>query len=167
MPAKISRASYAQMFGPTVGNKVRLADTELFIEVEKDLTTYGFLGYPLLQAADILLYRPMYVPVGEDQVAHVEITREIARRFNHLYGKEPGFEQKAQDAVKKLGRRGGGRRAPGRAASVSRCCHLRMCQFWRSTSARMQLSSVSSSGRRIFRRRISCDCQVVPSISDN
>ena len=70
---------------------------------EKDLTTYGFLGYPLLQAADILIYRAQHVPVGEDQVPHVEFTREVARRFNHLYGKEPGYEQKAQDAVKKLG----------------------------------------------------------------
>jgi tryptophanyl-tRNA synthetase len=52
----------------------------------KDLNTYGFLGYPLLQAADILLYRPHFVPVGADQVAHVELTREVARRFNHLYG---------------------------------------------------------------------------------
>jgi tryptophanyl-tRNA synthetase len=70
---------------------------------EKDLTTYGFLGYPLLQAADILIYRAQQVPVGEDQVPHVEFTREVARRFNHLYGKEPGYEQKALDAVKKLG----------------------------------------------------------------
>ena len=70
---------------------------------EKDLTTYGFLGYPLLQAADILIYRAEHVPVGEDQVPHVEFTREVARRFNHLYGKEPGYEQKALDAVKKLG----------------------------------------------------------------
>jgi tryptophanyl-tRNA synthetase len=70
---------------------------------EKDLTTYGFLGYPLLQAADILIYRAENVPVGEDQVPHVEFTREVARRFNHLFGKEPGYEQKAQDAVKKLG----------------------------------------------------------------
>ena len=69
----------------------------------KDLTTYGFLGYPLLQAADILIYRANQVPVGEDQVPHVEFTREIARRFNHLYGREPGFEDKAQEAVKKLG----------------------------------------------------------------
>ncbi|NMM29340.1 MAG: tryptophan--tRNA ligase [Glaciimonas sp.] len=69
----------------------------------KDLTTYGFLGYPLLMAADVLIYRATQVPVGEDQVPHVEITREIARRFNHLYGKEKGFEEKAQDAVKKLG----------------------------------------------------------------
>jgi len=69
----------------------------------KDLTTYGFLGYPLLMAADVLIYRATQVPVGEDQVPHVEITREIARRFNHLYGKEKGFEEKAQEAVKKLG----------------------------------------------------------------
>ena len=72
---------------------------------EKDLATYGFLGYPLLQSADILLYRPGYVPVGEDQVAHVEITREIARRFNHLYGREPGFEDKAERAIGELGAR--------------------------------------------------------------
>jgi tryptophanyl-tRNA synthetase len=72
---------------------------------EKDLATYGFLGYPLLQSADILLYRPAFVPVGEDQVAHVEITREIARRFNHLYGREPDFEQNAERAIKELGGR--------------------------------------------------------------
>lgn len=70
---------------------------------EKDLQTYGFLGYPLLQAADILIYRAQHVPVGEDQVPHVEMTREVARRFNHLYGREIGFEEKAQEAVKKLG----------------------------------------------------------------
>ncbi|CAH0439367.1 Tryptophan--tRNA ligase [Ralstonia pseudosolanacearum] len=70
---------------------------------EKDLSTYGFLGYPLLQAADILIYRAGFVPVGEDQVPHVEMTREVARRFNYLYGREPGFEQKALDAAKKLG----------------------------------------------------------------
>jgi tryptophanyl-tRNA synthetase len=69
----------------------------------RDLATYGFLGYPLLQAADVLIYRATQVPVGEDQVPHVEMMREIARRFNHLYGKEPGFEQKALDAVRKLG----------------------------------------------------------------
>jgi tryptophanyl-tRNA synthetase len=57
----------------------------------KDLTTYGFLGYPLLQAADILLYQPQFVPVGQDQVAHVELTREVARRFNHLYQKKPAL----------------------------------------------------------------------------
>ena len=69
----------------------------------RDLATYGFLGYPLLQAADVLIYRASQVPVGEDQVPHIEMMREIARRFNHLYGKEPGFEQKALEAVKKLG----------------------------------------------------------------
>jgi tryptophanyl-tRNA synthetase len=72
---------------------------------EKDLATYGFLGYPVLQSADILLYRPAFVPVGEDQAAHVEVTREIARRFNHIYGREPGFEDKAERAVKSLGGR--------------------------------------------------------------
>ncbi len=69
----------------------------------KDLSTYGFLGYPLLQSADILIYRADQVPVGEDQVPHIEFSREIARRFNHLYGREPGFEEKAKEAVKKLG----------------------------------------------------------------
>ncbi len=68
-----------------------------------DLSTYGFLGYPLMQAADILIYRANKVPVGEDQTAHVEVTREIARRFNHLFGKEKGFEEKAEAAVKKMG----------------------------------------------------------------
>jgi tryptophanyl-tRNA synthetase len=72
---------------------------------ERDLATYGFLGYPLLQSADILVYRAAFVPVGEDQVAHVEITREIARRFNHIYGREPQFEEKAERAVKSLGGR--------------------------------------------------------------
>lgn len=69
----------------------------------KDLTTYGFLGYPLLQAADVLIYRASMVPVGDDQVPHIEMTREIARRFNYLYGKEKGFDEKAQEAIKKLG----------------------------------------------------------------
>jgi len=70
---------------------------------EKDLSTYGFLGYPLLQSADILIYRANRVPVGEDQAPHIEFTREICRRFNHIYGKEVGFEEKAQAAIKKLG----------------------------------------------------------------
>mgnify|MGYP001828746745 CR=1 FL=1 len=72
---------------------------------EKDLSTYGFLGYPLLQAADILVYRAGMVPVGEDQVVHVELTREVARRFNHIYGREPDFEEKAEQAVKKMGKK--------------------------------------------------------------
>ena len=70
---------------------------------EKDLSTYGFLGYPLLQSADILIYRATQIPVGEDQVPHIEFTREIARRFNHLYGREADFEKKALAAVRKLG----------------------------------------------------------------
>ena len=70
---------------------------------DRDLATYGFLGYPLMQAADILIYRATMVPVGEDQVPHIEMTREIARRFNNLFGREPGFEEKAKAAVKKLG----------------------------------------------------------------
>ena len=74
---------------------------------EKDLATYGFLGYPLLQAADILVYKAGNVPVGEDQVAHVELTREVARRFNHIYGKEQGFEEKAQQAIAKMGKKNG------------------------------------------------------------
>ncbi len=72
---------------------------------ERDLSTYGFLGYPLLQAADILIYRAGNVPVGEDQVAHIELAREVARRFNFLYGREPGFEDKAEAAIAKMGKR--------------------------------------------------------------
>ena len=72
---------------------------------EKDLATYGFLGYPLLQSADILAYKAGQVPVGEDQVAHVELTREVARRFNHLYGREKGFEEKAETSAKKMGKK--------------------------------------------------------------
>ncbi|MDD7804968.1 MAG: tryptophan--tRNA ligase [Endozoicomonas sp. (ex Botrylloides leachii)] len=74
---------------------------------EKDLSTYGFLGYPLLQSADILTYRAGYVPIGADQEAHIEITREIARRVNHLYGREPGFESNAEAAIKKMSKKTG------------------------------------------------------------
>jgi tryptophanyl-tRNA synthetase len=72
---------------------------------DRDLATYGFLGYPLLQAADILIYRAGKVPVGADQVAHVELAREVARRFNHMFGREPGFEVQAEAAIDKMGRR--------------------------------------------------------------
>jgi len=72
---------------------------------DRDLATYGFLGYPVMQAADILIYRANMVPVGEDQVSHLELVRELARRFNHIYGREPGFEDKAKAAIKKLGSR--------------------------------------------------------------
>jgi len=72
---------------------------------ERDLATYGFLGYPLLQSADILIYKAGLVPVGEDQVAHIELTREVARRFNHIYGREADFEQRAEAAIKKMGKK--------------------------------------------------------------
>ncbi|HET7569704.1 MAG TPA: tryptophan--tRNA ligase [Gammaproteobacteria bacterium] len=74
----------------------------------RDLATYGFLGYPLLQSADILIYRAGQVPVGEDQVVHVEMTREIARHFNYIYGREPDFEERAEAAIRNLGRKAGG-----------------------------------------------------------
>jgi tryptophanyl-tRNA synthetase len=70
---------------------------------DRDLSNFGFLGYPVMQSADILIYRANMVPVGEDQVSHIELTRELARRFNHIYGRESGFEEKAQAAIKKLG----------------------------------------------------------------
>ena len=72
---------------------------------DRDLATFGFLGYPLLQSADILMYRAGFVPVGDDQVAHVELTREIARRFNHFYGSEPDFEDKVNVAIRKMGKK--------------------------------------------------------------
>jgi tryptophanyl-tRNA synthetase len=72
---------------------------------EKDLATYGFLGYPLLQSADILIYRAGQVPVGADQVSHIELTREVARRFNYLYGREPGFEELVEQAIQKMGKK--------------------------------------------------------------
>ncbi|MFV1985484.1 MAG: tryptophan--tRNA ligase [Thiohalomonadales bacterium] len=72
---------------------------------ERDLATYGFLGYPLLQSADILIYKAGLIPVGEDQVAHIELTREVARRFNHIYGREADFEERAEAAIKKMGKK--------------------------------------------------------------
>ncbi len=74
---------------------------------DKDLSTYGFLGYPLLQSADVLLYNEDFVPVGEDQVAHIELIREVDRRFNYLYGREPNFESLAIEAIKKMGKKNG------------------------------------------------------------
>ena len=72
---------------------------------DRDLATYGFLGYPVLQSADILLYRAGHVPVGADQVPHIETTREIARRFNHIFGRDEGFEELAEAAIRKMGRK--------------------------------------------------------------
>ncbi len=69
---------------------------------DKDLSTYGFLGYPLLQAADILMYKANFVPVGEDQSSHVELTREAARRFNDLYGRGPHDDTLTQAAMDRL-----------------------------------------------------------------
>ena len=74
---------------------------------DKDLSTYGFLGYPLLQSADVLLYKADFVPVGEDQAPHVELIREVARRFNHIYGKESNFEEAVLEAIKKMGKKNG------------------------------------------------------------
>lgn len=71
----------------------------------RDLSTYGFLGYPLLQTADVLIYKADYIPVGEDQVPHIEFSREVARRFNHIYGTEPDFEDKVAQATKKLSKK--------------------------------------------------------------
>ncbi len=70
---------------------------------DRDLSNLGFLAYPVMMSADILVYRANMVPVGEDQLAHLEITRELARRFNHIYGREPGFEEKARESIRKLG----------------------------------------------------------------
>jgi tryptophanyl-tRNA synthetase len=74
---------------------------------DRDLATYGFLGYPVLMSADILVYKAGLVPVGEDQVPHVELTREIARRFNFVFGREPDFESKTENAIKNLGKKNG------------------------------------------------------------
>ena len=90
---------------------------------DKDLATYGFLGYPLLQAADILIYRAGMVPVGVDQVAHGVMTREVARRFNHLYGREPGYELKAETAIKKIGKKAGKLYREARKAYVEQGDH--------------------------------------------
>ena len=80
---------------------------------DRDLSTYGFLGYPVMQGADILIYRANMVPVGEDQVSHVELVRELARRFNHIYGREPGFEEKAKAASRSS--------APRRRSATTSC----------------------------------------------
>ncbi|HEX7029552.1 MAG TPA: tryptophan--tRNA ligase, partial [Gammaproteobacteria bacterium] len=80
---------------PTYKEKEKIKD--------RDLSTYGFLGYPVLQTADILVFNADRVPVGEDQVPHIEMSRELARRFNHVFGSEPGFREKAEAAIRNLG----------------------------------------------------------------
>jgi len=97
---------------------------------ERDLSTHGFLGYPVLQAADILLYHARQVPVGEDQVPHIELTREIARRFNFLYGREAGFAEKAEEAIRKLGKRGAKLYRNLRTAYTEQGDHAPKCQVW-------------------------------------
>lgn len=89
----------------------------------KDLTTYGFLGYPLLQSADVLLYGASYVPAGEDQVSHIELIREVARRFNHLYGREPNFEAMVNEAIKKMGKKNGRLYSELRTSFQQEGCH--------------------------------------------
>ena len=74
---------------------------------ERDLATYGFLGYPTLQAADVLIYKAGFVPVGEDQVTHLELAREIARRFNYLYGREVDFVDRAELVISKMSKKDG------------------------------------------------------------
>ena len=119
---------------------------------DRDLSTYGFLGYPLLQAADVLIYRAKFVPVGEDQVPHIEFMREIARRFNHIYGREPGFEEKALAAAKKLG---SGRRSStascGRS-SRSRATRPRSTRRRRCSTARRTSRSPTASGSSAISR---------------
>ena len=95
---------------------------------DRDLATYGFLGYPLLQAADILIYKAAYVPVGEDQSSHVELTREVARRFNHLYGREPNFDELARNVVKKLGKDAARRRSRRRARPSRKKAARKRCR---------------------------------------
>lgn len=90
---------------------------------DRELATYGFLGYPLLQSADILIYRAGLVPVGEDQVAHVELTREVARRLNHLYGREPDYEARAEEAINKLGKKSAKRYRELRTAYLEKGDH--------------------------------------------
>jgi tryptophanyl-tRNA synthetase len=72
---------------------------------DRDLSNYGFLGYPVMQSADILIYRANMVPVGEDQVSHIELTREIARRFNHIYGQEPASRTRRRRRSRSSARR--------------------------------------------------------------
>ena len=90
---------------------------------DRDLSTYGFLGYPLLQSADVLIYRASRVPVGADQTAHIEVMREIARRFNYVYGREPGFEDEARAAIEKMGKRAARRYRDARRAYLERGDH--------------------------------------------
>jgi len=76
---------------------------------DRNLATYGFLGYPLLQSADILIYKASGVPVGEDQLSHLDITRQVARRFNWFYGREADHDAKVEASIKKMAKKAAGR----------------------------------------------------------
>lgn len=107
---------------------------------EKDLSTYGFLGYPLLQSADVLLYKADLVPVGEDQAPHIELVREVARRFNHLYGREPNFESLVADAIKKMGKKNGKLYTELRQKFQQEGCHESLSTGKALLSSQMNLS---------------------------
>ena len=126
---------------------------------DKDLTTYGFLGYPLLQTADIVIYKAGFVPVGEDQVSHVELAREVVRRFNHIYGREPDFEKNVEAALKKIGKKTArlydelrrNYQEQGDAASLEKARELLTSQQNISIGDRERLSGyLDGSGKAIF-----------------
>ena len=126
---------------------------------DKDLTTYGFLGYPLLQTADIVIYKAGFVPVGEDQVSHVELAREVVRRFNHIYGREPDFEKNVEAALKKIGKKTArlydelrrNYQEQGDAASLEKARELLASQQNISIGDRERLSGyLDGSGKAIF-----------------
>ena len=126
---------------------------------DKDLTTYGFLGYPLLQTADIVIYKAGFVPVGEDQVSHVELAREVVRRFNHIYGREPDFEKNIEAALKKIGKKTArlydelrrNYQEQGDAASLEKARELLASQQNISIGDRERLSGyLDGSGKAIF-----------------
>ncbi|KPV40050.1 tryptophan--tRNA ligase [Thiohalorhabdus denitrificans] len=83
---------------------------------DRNLATYGFLGYPLLQSADILIYKADGVPVGEDQLSHLDLTRQVARHFNWLYGREADHDEKVEAAIKKMAKKAAGQFRKLRAA---------------------------------------------------
>ena len=126
---------------------------------DKDLTTYGFLGYPLLQTADIIIYKAGFVPVGEDQVSHVELAREVVRRFNHIYGREQDFEKNIETALKKMGKKTArlydelrrNYQEQGDASSLEKARELLVSQQNISIGDRERLSGyLDGSGKAIF-----------------
>ncbi|RME80816.1 MAG: tryptophan--tRNA ligase, partial [Zetaproteobacteria bacterium] len=102
---------------------------------EKDLGTYGFLGYPLLQAADVLIYRAQAVPIGEDQLPHLELAREIARRFNHLYGRGKAIFPEPQAMLAKATKLPG---LDGRKMSKSYRNTIDLAEPWEETERKVR-----------------------------